>query len=489
MTIRVDLPQVADTPCAFCGGVSFSHEQILSEAADFYLCVPRGQFVPGYLMAVAHRCDGSGLRALTYARAEQIEQIAMLEEVMRTFYAAEFPSGGMTFYEQGRAGGGGTVDPRGRFPHHAHYCGIPLALDLSSVLTERFHFREVEIDGVTSLAGQPVREPYLFVRTVTPSLSRSVLYLGTNQGGRDLLESFRLKEIAAAELGIPSRGSWRAYPGDEEIDETIRRFHRFREAPGRPRRPSTAAPDTAPAVALVDGVACNPADCPFCGIATFVDRAGLYEGFTRDVLDALVLAEADGYKLLLDIAPLVPHHVLLVPNQHVTSFAWIERQAWQPLLSDVAETLREVSDLPIVVFEHGVTAKGEPGDCCISHAHLHILPAGPLPLLEAMHAWQLRPLGPGTDFQRAPYFYVRDAAGNEGFFDPSGFHSQFLRRVVAELVHRTTWHWHDYVQFTDRSAHTAALGAQIERLHSALVTSSSYFTPRTSAAVGSHGDV
>lgn len=102
-------------------------------------------------------------------------------------------------------------------------------------------------------------------------------------------------------------------------------------------------------------------DCLFCKIAA------------REI-PADIIFENDETLAFLDINPVNPGHVLVIPKTHATNIFDIEAASW----SAVAETVRRVA----VAMEEGLACDGvnlmmnnrEHAGQVIDHPHVHIIP-------------------------------------------------------------------------------------------------------------------
>jgi len=119
-----------------------------------------------------------------------------------------------------------VTDALGRFPHHAHLCCLPLALDLHG-LVARDH-AAVPVADASAAALASAGRPYVYV---VASGTRAVYLARSTEGDRSL-EQIRLKPRIAEVLRLSGRGDWRAYPGDEELDRVIDRFAGHRATDG-----------------------------------------------------------------------------------------------------------------------------------------------------------------------------------------------------------------------------------------------------------------
>lgn len=201
--------------CVYClESRELRDRQILLRAEHLYLCAPRGQLVEGYLAIAPYRCIGS----LSQLPAEWFADLARLASVVAHFYEKAYGTKRMTLYEQGRAGGGASVDGDGGFPLHAHLCCLPVSVDLHGVLTRTYARKSV--DGIHEIPFVVRNEPYLYVE----SADAKSVYVARSTEERAELERKRLKPEIAALMGIPERGHWRAYPGDRELEQLIERW-------------------------------------------------------------------------------------------------------------------------------------------------------------------------------------------------------------------------------------------------------------------------
>jgi hypothetical protein len=197
-------------PCVYClASRELRDDQILLRGDSLYLCAPRGQVVEGYLAIAPYDCIGS------FSRLPEsfFPELKQLRSVVLGFYERAYGITQATFYEQGRAGAGALVDEVGGFPLHAHLCSLPLAVDLHAVLAP--HFVRKAMAGPEGLLIAAHAEPYVYVE----SMGEMAVYVGCSAEGRAELAGMRLKPVIAKLAGYPERGSWRAYPGDLELQK------------------------------------------------------------------------------------------------------------------------------------------------------------------------------------------------------------------------------------------------------------------------------
>lgn len=189
------------------------------------------------------------------------------------------------------------------------------------------------------------------------------------------------------------------------------------------------------------------ADCPFCPECRFELIHGLPLAGAESILwgdRALWLA--------LDVAPVVPAHLLLVSTDHHPCFGAAPPELDGELRAGQRRARRLLAAAgpgPVVFMEHG-PARPRGAGACIEHAHWHCL-ATALPVRAEVE----RRLGPGRPaglpelralYQAGrSYLYLEDGgAGGPGHVfevEEEELPSQFLREVVASLQGEEVWRW------------------------------------------------
>src|SRR3954453_5015586 len=146
------------TACVFCLPTgALRDDQILARGDDVYVCAPRGQLVEGFLAAAPYACTGA-LSCLPPAPLAELERVA---GAVTSFYRDAYGCRSPLFYEQGRGGGGASLDAEAAFPLHAHLCALPLDVDLHAVVGDRF--KAVEISSLQDLPATAAQSPYLYI--------------------------------------------------------------------------------------------------------------------------------------------------------------------------------------------------------------------------------------------------------------------------------------------------------------------------------------
>ena len=222
-TRSADVPDAVQRRCVYCLSNDELHSrQILLRGRHLFLCAPRGQIVEGYLVIAPLSCTGS-LSALPLNRFRELN---LMKNVVSAFYREVYGIKGATLYEQGRAGGGARIDVAGGFPHHAHLCCLPLAVDLHTFLGQQFVRKN--LSGLQDLSLVVPDSPYVYIDGPdSEGLHKRYVYVAGTDEGRLELERMRLKPVIATLIGLPDRGNWRTYPGDRELESLLKRFRTF----------------------------------------------------------------------------------------------------------------------------------------------------------------------------------------------------------------------------------------------------------------------
>lgn len=155
-----------------------------------------------------------------------------------------------------------------------------------------------------------------------------------------------------------------------------------------------------------------------------------------------ILYEDKNFVIIPSLGPISDCHILLVPKQHVNSYALLSDE-----LLDLAERLI-IKILKIIkrkygsciIFEHGVLDENMLGSASCNHAHIHIVSCNKslLPLLEreSLEIRKLEKLSElvnQTDRNEAYFYYSED--GEKSFIMDDTIHkSQYMRMITAEIL-------------------------------------------------------
>lgn len=201
---------------------------------------------------------------------------------------------------------------------------------------------------------------------------------------------------------------------------------------------------------------CEKCSCPFCDEFQGT-KIPLHTLLTQGEIKSRILLNVGNWKVVPTIGPLVPGHIMLLPNEHnysIINSLPDNAQDFIILLEKCASKLKAIYQKDILIFEHGVTERNS-RKCsgCIEHAHIHLLP-GPISFISTMLSkfndwnYQNTLLDFVPSISEYPYlmigvlhpkpsFWVRKCVNN--------LPSQFLRKIMAqELNEEIMWDWRKY---------------------------------------------
>ena len=184
-------------------------------------------------------------------------------------------------------------------------------------------------------------------------------------------------------------------------------------------------------------------DCFFCPQNRFPTNRELKEPVAASILWA-----TQNFHVAVDVAPLVPGHLLIVSNRHLISMGQItteEVRELSQLKSFLRETITSCFAGGVVFMEHGSNCAVRAGSC-IDHAHLHALPLHQE--LETILGARLGGGQPCTQndlnqMYRKEIPYVAYEGHRQQLYSYTSAHipSQFLRVVVCEALGTGIYQW------------------------------------------------
>jgi diadenosine tetraphosphate (Ap4A) HIT family hydrolase len=173
--------------------------------------------------------------------------------------------------------------------------------------------------------------------------------------------------------------------------------------------------------------------------------------FPRGPLENESLAATSRYAMILDVAPIVEGHSLVIPKRHVTSFAAEPQEAAGELAAFVdrcEDAVRRAYGVEPLVFEHGSVTDEARSGCCITHAHLHIVPLN-AHLLRPDERDSFQDLREFVDLLRLKpnrdYLLYKGRDRRYRLSTTANVESQHFRRRMAEAVGEDLWNWLDLV--------------------------------------------
>ncbi|MFH1802542.1 MAG: HIT domain-containing protein [archaeon] len=172
-----------------------------------------------------------------------------------------------------------------------------------------------------------------------------------------------------------------------------------------------------------------------------------------------VITETERFSAMVTKGPLSLGHLLIMPKKHYISMATMPEDYFPEFVElrrELGIRLTSAFHFPqTLLFEHGSSRDYLKGGCCISHAHMHIMPVH-LPSTRVVRKIQ-EALEGNCDRSKTieTYRELHDLADEEdayAFFEFDGMKyfsrisrhmpSQFIRQVIGKYVGREyTWDW------------------------------------------------
>jgi diadenosine tetraphosphate (Ap4A) HIT family hydrolase len=200
-------------------------------------------------------------------------------------------------------------------------------------------------------------------------------------------------------------------------------------------------------------------ECPFCALVED-GNSPVWKYLFGDTDGTETLFRTEHFTVILDTAPLVQGHLLVVSKDHIPSLASSAPAGRQELIETKLETEDRVRFAygPCTFFEHGAFSFSRNAGSCVDHAHLHIVP-GIYDLSRPVSAdfpaaAEYKDYAEALDSLRGkPYLlFGNDASRVTGTVAPVCA-TQYLRRLVAGLArahHR--WNWRDCIRLADTNS-------------------------------------
>jgi diadenosine tetraphosphate (Ap4A) HIT family hydrolase len=193
--------------------------------------------------------------------------------------------------------------------------------------------------------------------------------------------------------------------------------------------------------------------CPFCRLAKLQESTAIQALFPDRLKPGEIVHEDVDLYVVVDAAPLVAGHCLIVLKEHKLSIASVWRDIRNQIYSAksfIKEKLSSAPNCKPIYFEHGTRDSYE--HSCIEHAHIHAFPSE-VPVVECFrrHGVKMERLSGGYNDLRSTkwerqYFMLSDYGGKSYFVSGYSLPSQIIRQILAEQQRLSVWNWQDYIQ-------------------------------------------
>ena len=161
------------------------------------------------------------------------------------------------------------------------------------------------------------------------------------------------------------------------------------------------------------------------------------------------LLESENFVLIPSAGPLNESHAMLVPKEHVESFAALSSSMHaeaETLLSTIQNWHQLRYRKRLIFFESGAGRLTSHSGACIIHAHIHCVTASTDFHETLMKEVKLQPrLNNSLDINHG-YIWYRDESGCDYYKNNPLLPSQFLRFTYAQCSDEPSkWNWRRYV--------------------------------------------
>ncbi|MES9948583.1 MAG: HIT domain-containing protein [Candidatus Thiodiazotropha sp.] len=172
------------------------------------------------------------------------------------------------------------------------------------------------------------------------------------------------------------------------------------------------------------------------------------------------LAESPRLLMIPDISPVVPGHSLIITKYHCTAFSQISPESCrevQDFKSLASGIIKKRYGIAPFFFEHGTKPGSVSSAACISHAHIHVLPAR-INVTKHLSQFSQKPITFHDTREQdllndinADYLYYEDSSGMacliRNFLKP--LPRQFIRRIVVqEIGISASWNWRESISLS-----------------------------------------
>jgi len=169
-----------------------------------------------------------------------------------------------------------------------------------------------------------------------------------------------------------------------------------------------------------------------------------------------IIISSKNFAVIPSIGPLCSTHAMLVPYDHINSFAQLPLTALHEvasLLNRMQEFISKVQGRKLFFFESGAGLLTSHSGGCITHAHIHCITESSDFFNRLSAEVSLSPTNE-MDFSGADtnhgYIWFRSSAGGCYICNRPQLPSQFLRYIYAQCTNSPNiWNWRRHTNFTE----------------------------------------
>lgn len=186
--------------------------------------------------------------------------------------------------------------------------------------------------------------------------------------------------------------------------------------------------------------------CTICEELSGRKNTGLYYEWAKQAgyaAGSRILYEDRLFVVMPSLGPIAECHLLIVPKQHVCSYAVLEEEALhlaEKLIEKAVGYVRKKYG-GCIVFEHGTTDEKIQSSASCTHAHMHIVSSSESILTQLMREkLEMKSIEKLTDLReekvgyKTAYFYYREGMREAYLIKDTVHKSQYLRILLANAI-------------------------------------------------------
>lgn len=189
--------------------------------------------------------------------------------------------------------------------------------------------------------------------------------------------------------------------------------------------------------------------CPLCAEINGIPKYDQYKPIAPPELPNRILYSSKKFIVIPALGPLNEGHLLILTRDHFLNFSQIPSESFAEfslLISFFKKILTETYGKTII-FEHGPISEDRKAGCCITHAHIHLLPlendiepqlSSDFEKIEAQGIGEIT-----TQESVTPYIYYENQNGESFVYEVNDeLPSQYIRQIIAQsLGNPDIWNW------------------------------------------------
>lgn len=197
-------------------------------------------------------------------------------------------------------------------------------------------------------------------------------------------------------------------------------------------------------------------ECSFCSEfngsgenSVFLNNVGFDNGIT-----SRKLFETENWVVVPTLGSFVEGYLLIITKKHYISISECQTNLLdelEGLITYIKCVIDKVYNSPIIAFEHGAISEQEKGGCCVTHAHMHIVPYRGDIMNELNNLnFSFREIDTLYELNKQfigekQYIFYQNNIGKKYIFESNIIPSQYIRQVLCKRIGSPRkWDWRKY---------------------------------------------